>query len=161
LEIRKSTELDRNEIKIVHTKAFGEQKGPVIAKLADDLLDDKTAMPVLSLVAIEHEKIIGHIIFTKVKVSQTTESVSAQILAPLAILPSDQNKGIGGKLIKEGLSQLKQSGVELVFVLGHPGYYPRSGFTPAGALGYEAPYHIPEGLDGARITFWSHWQGKR
>ena len=149
MEIRKSTESDRTKIKFVHTKAFGKQKGPEIAKLANDLLDDRTAMPILSLVATEHEKIIGHIIFTKVKVSQTTESVSAQILAPLAILPNDQNKGIGGKLIREGLSQLKQSGVELVFVLGHPDYYPRSGFTPAGALGYEAPYHIPEEHAGA------------
>ena len=76
MEIRKSTESDRTEIKIVHTKAFGEQEGPVIAKLANDLLDDRTAMPILSLVATEQEKIIGHIIFTKVIVSQTTESVS-------------------------------------------------------------------------------------
>jgi predicted N-acetyltransferase YhbS len=35
-------------------------------------------------------------------------------------------------------------GVELVFVLGHPGYYPRFGFKPAGVLGFEAPYPIPE-----------------
>ena len=47
------------------------------------------------------------------------------------------------------MDQLKQSGVELVFVLGHPDYYPRSGFTPAGELGYEAPYHIPEEHSGA------------
>jgi predicted N-acetyltransferase YhbS len=149
LEIRKSTESDRAEIKIVHTKAFGEQKGPEISKLANDLLDDRTAKPVLSLVATEHEKIIGHIIFTKVKVLQTTEPVSARILGPLAVLPDDQNKEIGGKLIREGLRQLKRSGVELVFVLGHPDYYPRSGFAPAGALGYEAPYHMPEEHAGA------------
>ena len=38
---------------------------------------------------------------------------------------------------------MKESGVQLVFVLGHPDYYPRSGFKPAGVLGYEAPYPIP------------------
>jgi len=53
-------------------------------------------------------------------------------------------KGIGGELIKEGLRLLSESDVDLVFVLGHPDYYPRHGFKPnAGALGFEAPYPIP------------------
>ncbi len=54
------------------------------------------------------------------------------------------NQGVGGQLIKEGLKLLSESGVELVFVLGHPEYYPRHGFKPAGALGFEAPYPIPD-----------------
>ena len=149
LEYRKSIESDRTELRNIHIKAFGEQEGPVIANLVNDLFNDQTAKPLLSLVAIENENITGHILFTNAKVSQTTEPVSAQILAPLAVLPSDQNKGIGSKLVKEGLYQLKQSGVDLVFVLGHPDYYPRLGFKPAGALGYEAPYHIPEKNAGA------------
>jgi predicted N-acetyltransferase YhbS len=51
--------------------------------------------------------------------------------------------GIGGALIGEGLKRLAESGVGLVFVLGHPGYYAKFGFRPAGALGLEAPYPIP------------------
>jgi putative acetyltransferase len=149
LEIRKSTEPDRAEIENIHTKAFGVEKGPEIAELVNGLFDDKTAMPLLSLVAVEEEKIIGHILFTKAKVTQTEEPVSAQILAPLAIFPDSQSKGVATQLIKEGLKQLKNSGVELVFVLGHPDYYPRSGFNPAGILGFEAPYHIPEEHAGA------------
>jgi putative acetyltransferase len=149
LEIRKSIESDKFEIKNIHTKAFGEKKGPEIAQLVKDLFDDKTAMPLLSLVAIEDDKLVGHILYTKVKITQTTESVSAQILAPLAILPDYQSRGIGTQLIKEGLKLLKDSDVELVFVLGHPDYYPRSGFIPAGVLGYEAPYHIPEEFSDA------------
>jgi putative acetyltransferase len=66
------------------------------------------------------------------------------ILAPLAILSNAQGKGIGGKLIEEGLSQLFESTVDLVFVLGHPEYYPRFGFEPAGVRGFEAPYPIPD-----------------
>lgn len=149
LGIRKSTESERTEIRNIHINAFGEQEGPVIANLATDLLDDETAKPLLSLVAIENGKITGHIIFTNVKVSQTTEPVSAQILAPLAVLHNAQNKGVGSKLIKKGLRELKQSGVDLVFVLGHPDYYPRLGFKPSGTLGLEAPYHIPEKNSGA------------
>lgn len=144
MKIRKSIETDKIEIKNIHTEAFGEKKGPEIAQLVECLFADKTAMPLHSLVAIEDDKLVGHILFSEVKITQTTASVSAQILAPLAILPDYQRKGVGSQLIKDGLKLLKNSGVELVFVLGHPDYYPRSGFIPAGVLGYEAPYHIPE-----------------
>lgn len=144
LEIRKSIESEQFEIESIHARAFGEKKGPVIAELVKGLFDDKTAMPILSLVAVENEKLVGHILYTKIKIIENPELVSAQILAPLAILPDFQSKGIGSQLINEGLRLLKKAGIELVFVLGHPGYYPRCGFTPAGVLGYEAPYHIPE-----------------
>ncbi len=144
MKIRESIKSDSIEIEYIHTKAFGEKAGPIIAELVKDLFDDKTARPLLSFVAVEDEKLVGHILFTKVKLTQTKTSVSAQILAPLAIHPDAQKKGVGGRLIKEGLNQLKDSKVQLVFVLGHPDYYPRSGFTPAGILGFEAPYPIPE-----------------
>ncbi len=142
--IRVAKEADRNEILNVHKHAFGNEKGPVISKLVNDLLDDETAKPILSLVAVNDDKLIGHILYTKVRITQTESSVSAQILAPLAILPDLQKLGIGQKLINEGLMQLKTSGTELVFVLGHPAYYPRCGFAPAGKQGFEAPYPIPE-----------------
>lgn len=145
MDIRKSTENERNEILNIHKQAFSiynEAKGLEIAKLVNNLLDDATALPVLSLVAVEDGKIIGHILYTKVTVSGS--QVSAQILAPLAILPSHHKAGIGQKLVNEGLRLLKESGTELVFVLGHPTYYPRCGFAPAGVQGFEAPYHIPE-----------------
>ncbi len=141
--------MDKAEINNIHIKAFGEKEGPEIANLVNDLLEDKTAMPLLSIVAVEDDKLLGHILFTKAKIQKTTESVSAQILAPLAVIPEAQNKGVGAQLIKEGLKQLKEANVELVFVLGHPNYYPRSGFKPAGILGYEAPYTIPEEHAGA------------
>ena len=144
LEIRKATESDRKEILNVHNQAFGKEKGPEIAKLVDDLLQDKTAMPILSLVAVENERIIGHVLYTKATITKTKLAISAQILAPLAILPDEQKKGIGEKLINEGIRQLKELGTELVFVLGHPSYYPRCGFFPAGEQGFEAPYPIPE-----------------
>jgi len=149
LNIRQSTEAERKEILNIHLQAFGEAKGPEIAKLVDDLLDDETAKPVLSLVAVENNKLIGHILYTKAVVTQTEALISAQILAPLAILPEEQSRGVGEKLINEGLRLFKDSGTELVFVLGHPSYYPRCGFNPAGAQGYDAPYLIPEEHAGA------------
>ncbi len=149
MEIRRSTELDKEIINQVHIQAFGNDQGPEIAKLVSDLFDDRTALPLLSLVAVENNRIVGHILFTKVTITQTREHVSAQLLAPLAVIPNAQGKGVGASLIEEGLAQLKESAIELVLVLGHPDYYPRSGFTPAGVLGFEAPYHIPEEHAGA------------
>ncbi len=123
-------------------QAFGNE-GLEIITLVNGLLNDKTGMPLLSLLAVKNNRPVGHILFTKATIVQTDEPADVRILAPLAILPKAQNQGIGGQLIKTGLEQLKASGVELVFVLGHPNYYPRSGFKPAGVLGYEAPYYLP------------------
>lgn len=147
--IRRSTESDKAGIENIHIQAFGEEKGPEIGSLVNGLFDDQTAKPLLSLVAVKNNELIGHILYTKVLVAQTEAAVSARILAPLAVLPETQSLGVGGQLIKEGLKQLKETGVELVFVLGHPDYYPRYGFKPAGELGYEAPYPIPEAHAGA------------
>jgi len=70
--------------------------------------------------------------------------LSLSILAPLAVVPDSQGQGIGGKLIEYGLKVLSDLGVDLVFVLGHPEYYLRHGFEPAGKLGFAAPYRIAE-----------------
>lgn len=144
MKIRESIDSDKTDIKKIHTLAFGNEKGPEIATLVNDLFEDHTAVPIMSLVAIENKNMIGHILFTRVRITGSKTDVSAMILAPLAVLPDNQNTGIGGLLIKEGLHQLKQERVDLVFVLGHPSYYPRSGFTPAGRLGFQAPYPIPK-----------------
>lgn len=133
----------------VHMDAFGREKGPEIAALVKGLMGDDSATPVLSLKAVEDNRILGHILFTKVKIRGAERSVSARILAPLAVLPEVHGKGIGGALIKAGLERLKASGVDLVFVLGHTDYYPRSGFAPADVRGFGAPYPIPEAHAGA------------
>ena len=149
MEIRTSNNSDISEIENLHITAFGEKEGPEVGKLAVDLLDDPTAKPYLSLVAVEADQIIGHILFTKATLVGSEKSVNIQLLAPLGIIPSKQNSGIGQRLIKEGLKQLEASGTELVFVLGHPGYYPKCGFSPAGNQGFEAPYPIPEDVADA------------
>ncbi len=143
MNIRKANTNDRSAILHVHQEAFGDNKGVVISRLVDDLLQDPTAKPGFSLVAMENDNVIGHILFTKVTVKGAGKDLSAQILAPLAVLPGYQNQGVGCQLINTGLDALRKSGIKLVFVLGHPEYYPRCGFTPAGIHGLEAPYPIP------------------
>jgi putative acetyltransferase len=140
LIIKKATDSDLNDVLRIETEAFGHNKE---SSLVNDLLNDDSAKPLLSLLAIDDEEAVGHILFTKVRITGNEDALHAMILAPLAILPNAQGKGFGGKLIKEGLRQLSESKVDLVFVLGHPDYYPRFGFRPAGVRGFEAPYPIP------------------
>ncbi|MBT3024947.1 MAG: N-acetyltransferase [Candidatus Thiodiazotropha sp. (ex Lucina aurantia)] len=142
MKIRESKEADKLGIETVHIQAFGKNEGPEIAGLVNDLLKDETAFPLLSLVAIENDKIVGHVLYTNAVVTQSTESVSAQLLAPLGVIPEAQNQGVGSQLIYEGTKRLTKSGVDLIFVLGHPTYYPHYGFGTAGIIGFEAPYPI-------------------
>jgi predicted N-acetyltransferase YhbS len=144
LEIRTASPLELDEILGVHRAAFGVAEGPEIVELVRNLLVDDTASPHLSLVAIDKGDPVGHVLFTRARLTGPEEPLSIQLLAPLAVRPEAQKRGVGTRLIEAGLTELKQAGVALVFVLGHPGYYPRCGFTPAGVLGFEAPYPIPE-----------------
>ena len=143
LYIRRSTHSDREAIYRVHRDAFGAEEGPEIVDLVRGLLEDETARPYLSLVAESDRGVVGHVLFTAVRVRSLRCDPSARILAPLAVAREFQRRGAGELLTREGLMQLGECGVELVFVLGHPSYYPRFGFQPAGVLGFEAPYPIP------------------
>lgn len=144
MKIRQVGERERLEILQLHEQAFGKDKGWEIRDLVDGLLDDPSAKPLYSFGAFEKDWIVGHVLFTKVTLIGAKIDLSAQILAPLAVLPEWHNKGVGGQLIETGLAELRSLGVQLVFVLGHPGYYPRYGFLPAGRNGFDAPYPIPD-----------------
>lgn len=142
--IRQTTETDEPLLIQVNLEAFGQQHGPEVAKLVKDLLHDATARPMFSLAAENDGELVGHVLFSRAELENAHEQLSVRILAPLAVLPAHQSTGVGTLLISRGLDMLRREGVDLVFVLGHPDYYPRSGFEPAGVLGLEAPYPIPD-----------------
>ena len=139
IEIRNATETDLDDILRINRVAFGHDEE---ADLVADLLADASARPLVSLLALNGGKAVGHILFTNVQLG--IDSPAAAILAPMAVVPGLQKSGIGGRLIRAGLEQLKASGVALVFVLGWPDYYPRHGFRPAGVQGFDAPYPVAE-----------------
>lgn len=140
MEIREAKDTDVSEVLLVEKEAFGYDKE---ANLVKDLLSDPSAQPLYSILAFENNKAIGHILFTSACLEGKQNGASLSLLAPLAVLPDYQKQGVGGKLIAHGLKLLTAAGIDLVFVLGHPGYYPRYGFKPAGVQGFEAPYPIP------------------
>ena len=142
ISIRKSTDTDLKTLLEVNRKAFNSDVEP---QLVNDLLNDDTAAPVFSLVACNEEEIVGHILFSRCTLNGKNNTPTIYILAPLAILPEYQNKGIGGMLINEGHKQLKNMQVDLSCVLGHIDYYPRHGYIKdAKSLGYHTMYPIPE-----------------
>lgn len=144
MNIRPSVDSDTGEINRVLVSAFGDAEGPEIVTLVAGLRGDATARPTLSLVAELDATLIGHVLFTRARLLPDHDHLDVQILAPLAVIEELHGQGVGGALVREGLRQLSASGVDLVFVLGHPAYYPRFGFGPAGVLGLDAPYPIPE-----------------
>ena len=100
-------------------------------------------IPELSIVAEKDNQILGHILFTKM-IIQGPEEIESLILAPVAVLPEFQKKGIGGKLIQEGLLRAKELGFESVILFGHPTYYPKFGFEKASKWGLQSPMAVPD-----------------
>ncbi len=139
--IREAKDTEVSDVLLVEKEAFGYDKE---ANLVNDLLSDPSAQPFFSILAFDNNKAIGHILFTSACLEGTQKGTSISLLAPLAVLPDYQKQGVGGKLIAHGIKLLTAAGIDLVFVLGHPDYYPRYGFKPAGVQGFEAPYLIPE-----------------
>ncbi len=144
MELRLSADSDLPAISRVHLDAFGPEEGPEIVDLVSALLSDETAVPYLSIVAESGGELTGHVLFTAARLDSRGKSPVASILAPLGVLQAFQLQGVGRLLVNRGLELLVDQGVDLVFVLGHPTYYPRFGFEPAGRFGFEAPYPIPE-----------------
>jgi putative acetyltransferase len=138
--IRVTVDADLEDVLSVHRAAFGSDEE---ATLVDDLLNDPSAGPVVSLLALEKDAAVGHILFTRARI-EPEAPLSIYILAPLAVMPHSQKTGVGTALAEKGIQVLSDAGAQLVFVLGHPSYYPRFGFNPAGALGFEATYPILE-----------------
>jgi putative acetyltransferase len=114
---------------------------PMEARLVDRLR--KEARRVISMVAVEGERIVGHILFSPVVLSEH-DHLRIMGLAPMAVVPESQRKGVGSALVRAGLKRCKELGYGAVVVLGHPEYYPRFGFVSAARSGVCCVYDAPE-----------------
>lgn len=141
MQIRAETEADWPAIRALNEAAFA---APAEATLV--ALLRKQAQPLISLVAEDEGKILGHIMFSPVVLSGHNE-LKIMGLAPLAVIPEHQGEGIGSELVRAGLDQCKQLDCGAVVVLGHPTYYPRFGFVPAVRFGISCEY------DGSEEAF--------
>lgn len=96
----------------------------------------------LSLVALEEAGIVGHVGFSPVSLESSSGTVVGLGLAPVAVLPDRQNRGIGATLVRGGLQKSRDLGAPFVVVLGEPGYYQRFGFQAASTWGITNEYNV-------------------
>jgi putative acetyltransferase len=111
------------------------------ARLVDALRQQ--AHPLISLVADNGHAVVGHILFSPVSLAGHP-GLNIMGLAPMAVAPDHQRKGIGSALVRAGLDRCEQLGVGAVVVLGHPKYYPRFGFCSSSRFGIKSEYGVPE-----------------
>lgn len=122
----------------VHLQAFAPSTQE--ARLVDELRAEGATVADLCLVAVQGEEVAGHICLSR---AQLDSGSTILVLAPMSMLPGLQRQGVGSALVREALNRARQTEFPLVSVLGHPAYYPRFGFEPAGPLGLVAPFEVP------------------
>jgi putative acetyltransferase len=93
---------------------------------------------VLSLVAAEGRRVVGHVLYSRLTIDG--RDVGASALAPISVDPWCRRRGIGTRLIEEAHRRLRARNESLVFVLGEPAYYARFGFTTEAAKSFRTPY---------------------
>ncbi|MEO0607462.1 MAG: N-acetyltransferase [Pseudomonadota bacterium] len=157
LWIRQARAEDAGAIEALNRLAFGT---PEEAQIIDRLGQDGDSLA--SLVAHNDREVLGHIQFFKIAVDGADIAAG---LGPMSVLPEVQHKGIGSGLIRLGLTLMEGQGRRLVFVLGHPDYYPKFGFSAALAAAFTAPWSgpafmalqcgatDPEGPTGGALTY--------
>ncbi|MEZ5765436.1 MAG: N-acetyltransferase [Xanthobacteraceae bacterium] len=117
---------------------------------------------VCSLVAEDGGALIGHVAFSRVWIAQGAPRLAGVSLAPVAVLPMHQRRGVGSALIRASHARLRDAGEGIVFVLGDPAYYQRFGFSRASAAGFDCIYQgeyfqalrlAPDAPSSGKVTY--------
>lgn len=145
LTIRREEKEDKKAVFKLIQKAFQNAEFSDQGEhfLVERLRESAAFIPQLSLVATLDNKIVGHILLTKIKITNANNSFPSLALAPVSVLPEHQKQGIGGKLILESHRIAKELGNKSIVLLGHEGYYPRFGYERADKYGIRLPFEAP------------------
>jgi putative acetyltransferase len=139
MDIRTEKPEDVEAVRNVNILAFGRENE---ANLVDRL---RGIASTFSLVAVQCDQVVGHILFSPVVIAgKCSSTLSILGLAPVAVLPNYQRQGIGSLLIREGLKECARSGFHAVVVLGSPDLYSRFGFVPASSKSLGCEYDVPD-----------------
>ncbi len=140
LVIRPECDADVATIRAVHEAAFPT---PAEAMLVDLLRKNGKAR--ISLVSEDAGSVVGHILFSPVEIAADDGTRMIGLgLAPLAVLPEFQRRGIGSRLVLDGLAECRRQRQPFVVVLGHTEFYPRFGFERASRRGIRNEYGADE-----------------
>jgi putative acetyltransferase len=138
--IREEEVRDIGVIRNINEAAFD---GPAEANVVDKLR--QVCDECSSVVAVDGDEIVGHVMFSPATIENGDGVIRGMGLAPMAVLPGHQRRGIGTALIERGLEMLREKGCPFVIVLGHADYYPRFGFVPASRYNLESQWEgIPD-----------------
>ena len=137
------------EISELYLNAFPDNEGEAVSRLAIDFLINYPEDSI-SIACFDNQKIIGHIAFSQI-ISERPIDHKAFILAPLAVSQEFQGKGVGAKLVNEGLNYLIKNEVDTVCVYGDPNFYSRFGFEKSKGKDFVPPY---------KLTMPAGWQAK-
>jgi len=135
IDIRAEQPRDVPSVRAVVESAFARAAE---ADLVDRLRDD--AVRISSLVAIEHGRVVGHAMFSRVWIDGDDATVALASLAPVAVRQDCQRRGIGAALIRRGIDACRAEQWPAIIVVGHPSYYPRFGFAADAVAHIETPY---------------------
>ncbi len=141
IHIRPERTNEQGKVYEINRRAFNRAGE---ADLVDALRKTKRFNPGLLLVAEHYEELLGCILLYPVDIVEGSNITPALALAPVAVLPQHQRKGIGGKLVKVSLGKAKKLGFKSVIVLGNAAYYTRFGFKPASLWGIKPSFEVPE-----------------
>ena len=151
IKLAQQTDLD-SILQVIET-AFSDEENKVITNLVQELHQETTSPSIKSLVAEVDNQVIGYVSYSPIFL-KSDSSISGYILAPLAVAPKHQKKGIGSNLIKSGIDMLTENGVGVVLVYGDPDYYGRFGFKAEIGLSFVPPYTLqyPFGWTGMMLN---------
>lgn len=140
ISIRNELAQDIKDIHALEAEAFGRR---VEADLVNRLRADGALW--LSQVALIDGRIVGHAAYSLAEISNNSKRWTFPALGPIAVAPARQRQGIGSALVRAGIEVVADAGFGLMFLVGHPGYYPRFGFQPAAPLGFSSDWVKPGG----------------
>ncbi len=139
ITIRQELPGDAFAIRRVHETAFGRRDEADIVDALRRNCDD-----LVSLVALKGDAIVGHALWSPATIESGTSITKGMGLGPVGVLPGEQRRGIGTRLILTGIEMLRERGCPFIIVLGHLDYYPRFGFVPAVRHGVKSEWDMPE-----------------